>query len=291
MRILLTGTTGKLGAFLAQQWASQHSLIPLTRAEVDLSQTDALRSFLAKQSFHAILNPAAISTPEACEAAPELARLVNSTAPRILAEACAEKNAHLIHFSTDYVLNGDIPGLKSESAKTGPNNIYGETKLAGEKAALQALPSTTITRVSWVFGSAGPGFLEKILSKIQADPTTLLEGVADKFSMPTCASEMAQALNLLLDHRPPGHFHLTQNAEQPVSWHTYAQEVARAAHNFGLTKSPLEVAPQKMANIPILRTNRPIHTAMTPQRLADELNLTMSDWKTALHNRVRELLA
>lgn len=258
----------------------------MTRKEVDLSDTVALRDYLAASDFDLLVNPAAISTPEGCEQTPELAQKVNVEAPAVMAQVCAERDLPLVHFSTDYVLDGDHPGLKDETAACAPNNAYGQTKLAGEQEILKHHPDALIARVSWVFGSAGEGFLEKVFRQIQEGVP--LEGVADKYSLPTSASEMADALDFLLQKGERGLFHLTQTTEQPVSWHLYAAEVAQAVHDQGLTSEVLPVAAKKMTDIPALRTNRPIHTAMKPSRLQG-LGFTMSPWQKALRTRVAEL--
>lgn len=286
MRILLTGTTGKVGGFLAQHWQPAHEVTPLTRAKVNLSEQDELAHFLQENHFDLLVNPAAVSTPEACEKDPELAHQVNVAAPATMAKVCAEKNLPFIHFSTDYVLDGSEPGFKDEQATCQPNNTYGQTKLAGEHAVLTAHPSALVTRVSWVFGSAGEGFLEKVFRQIQEG--VALEGVADKYSMPTSAAEIAHALDHLLGQNATGLFHLTQTAKDPVSWHRYALEVAAAVHEAGLTPEPIPVTARKMADIPVLRTNRPIHTAMKPVRIAN-FSHSMSPWTVLLRKRVQEL--
>ena len=287
MRILLTGTSGKVGGYLKQYWQEQHEVLALTRSVVALSDDVKLTDFLKKTSFDILLNPAAVSTPEACEANSDLAERVNISAPKVMAQICAARQKPFIHFSTDYVLDGNIPGFKDEASLTRPNNIYGQTKLAGEQAVLAAYPEATLARISWVFGSTGEGFLEKIFRLIQEQQP--LEGVADKYSLPTSAPEIAKALDLIIEARANGLFHLTQTAEEPVSWHTYAEEVASAVYEEGLTPDLIPVSPRKMVDIPVLRTNRPIHTAMTPARLKNDLDHHMRPWKLVLRERVHEL--
>lgn len=289
MRILLTGTTGKLGGYLARYWSDRHQVLPLTRTEVDLADAGKLEDFLKGADFDILVNPAALSTPEGCEANPQVAEAVNVKAPGAMARICAQKGAAMVHFSTDYVLDGDVPGFKDEAAVTGPNNLYGDTKLRGERAVLDAHPGAVIARVSWVFGSAGAGFLEKVFRQIQEGQP--LEGVADKYSLPTAAPEIARALDLLIAERAEGHYHLTQTATEPVSWHRYAEEVALAVHEIGLTPDIIPVSPRKMVDIPALRTNRPIHTAMTPARLEQQFHHRMIPWQQALRERVRTLAA
>ncbi|MDP0489467.1 MAG: NAD(P)-dependent oxidoreductase [Verrucomicrobiota bacterium JB023] len=291
MKLLLTGTTGKVGGYLARHWMERWTVSALTRARVDLTAGDDLRSFLREEEFDCLINPAAVSTPEACEAEPELAERVNVIAPRIMAEVCAEKGVPFIHLSTDYVLDGSQPGLKAETAPAEPTHTYGQTKLAGERAVLEAYPQALVARVSWVFASEGEAFLEKIVRLTRAGSP--LEAVADKFSMPTSAPELAAALEHLLARQASGLIHLTQSSAEPVSWHRYAEEVVDALYSTGtaidLPAARPEVVARRMADIPVLRTNRPVHTAMKPARLTEEFGFAMRDWKTAVRERVADL--
>ena len=286
MRILLTGTTGKVGGFLRRYWQETHEVVSLDRTVIDLTDAEALEGYLQETDFDLLVNPAAVSTPEGCENQPELAAQVNVQAPTIMAEVCAKKERPLIHFSTDYVLDGEISGFKDETAACYPNNVYGRTKLAGEEAVLERHPAAIVARVSWVFGSNGESFLEKVLRQIREGIP--LEGVADKYSMPTSATEMARALDFLCEKSESGVFHLTHTAEEPVSWHSYAVAVAAAAHRHGITPEPVPVTPRSLNDIPALRANRPIHTAMTPARLL-ALEFPINDWQTAIEKRVEEL--
>ncbi|GHC44285.1 SDR family oxidoreductase [Roseibacillus persicicus] len=286
MKIFLTGTTGKVGGYLADYWQDLHRVTACPRSVVDLTDTAQLSRFLEESDFDLLVNPAAVSTPEGCESAPELAEKVNVEAPATMARICREKGVPFIHFSTDYVLDGSEAGLKAEDSPCQPNNLYGRTKLAGEQEVTAAHPEAIVARVSWVFGSAGEGFLEKVFRQIQEK--VALEAVADKYSVPTSATEMAKALDFLIASRSHGLFHLTQTAAEPVSWHRYAVEVSAAVHELGLTEGPIPVTPRRMEEIPVLRTNRPVHTAMTPAKLSS-LGHEMADWTHVLRQRVTEL--
>lgn len=287
MRILLTGSNGKIGGFLAHHWRECHQVLPLTRAEVDLTDEDALTKYLDGKEFDVLVNCAALSTPEGCESDPALADAVNTRAPEVMAQRCASKGARLIHLSTDYVLAGETPGWKDETATTASSQSYGGSKLAGERAVRRADPLAVIARVSWVFGSSGEGFLEKIYRLALAGAP--LEAVADKFSMPTASPDLAEGLEVLFSPEARGVFHLTHWGEDPVSWHSYAQEVILAMHQLEVIAELIPVTPRKMSEIPALASNRPQHTAMTPSRLQLEFGHEMRNWKDAVHERVAQL--
>ncbi len=286
MKILLTGTSGKVGGALAQDWKftrPDDDIIPLTRSTVDLSDSIALENYLQQTDFDLLVNPAALSTPEACEDNHELAIAVNVDAPKVMAQVCKEKGARLIHFSTDYVLCGKEPDFKTEKSPTRPNNHYGATKLAGEEQVLAACENALVARVSWVFATAGEAFLEKILRLLKEEAP--LEAVADKYSMPTSAPELFRMIDFLLEKEASGLFHLTQTADEPISWYRYACEVVAAAHELELISEAVPVTPRKMDDIPVLRTGRPRHTSMQPERLQN-LEHPIKPWTEALRDQV-----
>ncbi|MBK1832884.1 SDR family oxidoreductase [Roseibacillus ishigakijimensis] len=286
MRILLTGTTGKMGGYLARHWARQDLLTP-GREELDLSRPEALARQLDRLDFDLAVNPAAVATPEGCEQEPELAHRVNAKAPALLARECARRGVPFVHFSTDYVLDGSEPGFKDEHAPCRPNNHYGATKLAGEEAVLSLHPRALVARISWVFGAAGESFLGKIIRQArQGEP---LAAVADKYSLPTYAKDLARAIDELLAHGRQGLYHLTHPAEAPVSWHRYAEEVVAALHEEGQLPRLLPVTPLRLSDLPALRSERPIHTAMTPARLLAEGH-SLRPWEEAVRAGLREQL-
>lgn len=287
MRILITGTTGKVGGFLAQAWQHQHEVIAPTRKELDLQDEKALCECLDAKEFDLLVNSAALSTPEACDGDIAQAFAVNTTAPMVMAGVCADRNLAMIHLSTDYVLDGQHPGLKDEEATTAANQGYGTSKLAGERAVLASHPSAVIARVAWVFGTAQEAFLEKIYRLAKAGEP--LEAVADKYSMPTCAHDLAEALQVLFASHARGIYHVTQSSEEPVSWHSYAEEVVLAMSESGLIHPLPKVKPRRMGDIAALASGRPQHTSMVARRLRLEFGHEMRNWKLTVRERVAQL--
>ncbi len=115
MKLLITGANGRVGSALCAYFLQRgDEVIPVARAEVDLANLEALRSFLLDQEFDCLINPAAMSAPDQCEREPELAHRINAEAPEVMAEIAALRGARMIHFSTDYVFAGDQPGKRSE---------------------------------------------------------------------------------------------------------------------------------------------------------------------------------
>ena len=289
MKVLLLGSTGKLGAFLQAHWSGRYELSTPGRGEVDLADPAALRSYLAGVEFDVLVNCAAMAHPDRCEENPEGARLVNTEGPAVMAEVSSGRGARLVHFSTDYVLDGHIEGLKDEEAAVGPVNVYGETKLAGEEAVLGTDAQALVCRVSWIFGTDPPGFCDSILARAQSGED--LEAIADKDSMPTSALRIAGWVEELLargDQR--GLFHLTHTGE-PQSWWSYGTRVLEMAHELGLLAAPVEIRPTRMEEIGIFGAARPVHTAMRPRRLLEETGVPVRDWETEVREHLESRAA
>jgi dTDP-4-dehydrorhamnose reductase len=287
MELALVGVTGKLGRYLHHRWAPVHRVHALARDRIDLRNPVAVRRVLEESTFDALVNCAAVASPETCEAFPADAHLVNAESPGVMAEVCQEKGARMVHFSTDYVLDGTEPGLKDEKAPTEPVNHYGRTKLEGEHRVLGACPSTAVCRISWVFGTRPSGFLQAILNRARKGEA--LEAVDDKWSMPGCARDIARVVEMLLG-RPDlsGVFHVA-NLGEPETWWSYGRKVLEMAESFGIIGPGWEILPRKMAEVPQLSVPRQAHTAMRPGRLVRELGWPVRKWEVAARDEVRLL--
>ncbi len=285
MNVVLTGTTGKLGGFLRRHWAGVHRVHCLTREVADLRDPEALRRVLEEMSFDALVSCAAMTSPEACEADPAGADVVNGEAPAVMAAVCRERGARLLHFSTDYVLDGTEPGLKDEQAVTNPLNHYGRSKLDGECRVLDECPMAMVCRVSWLFGTTPPGFVQTVVGRAKRGEK--LDLVADKWSMPSSVADIAQATDRLLN-RPDlaGVIHLTNLGEEE-SWWSYGKKVLQIARELGILDRDVMVHPAKLADIPQLSTPRPLHTAMIPARMGHELGWTPRCWEEAAREVLR----
>ncbi len=189
MSILLLGKDGQVG------WELQRALCPLgevharSRKETDLSDLDGLRALVARLRPAAIVNAAAYTAVDKAESEPDLAYRVNALAPSALAEAARSYGAWLIHYSTDYVFDGEKDGSYVETDAASPINVYGRTKLQGEEAILASGCRHLIFRTSWVYGAHGANFLKTMLNL--AAEREELRVVADQFGAPTGAELIA----------------------------------------------------------------------------------------------------
>jgi dTDP-4-dehydrorhamnose reductase len=289
VKILIIGAGGKLGKFLMSEWAGRDEVQGLTRAQVDLRNPEELARELATREFDVVVNCAAVASPDLCQDDPDTAWAVNAVAPRVLARACRERKARVVHFSTDYVLDGAEEGLKDEDAPTFANGEYGRSKRAGEEAVLEEAGQSLVCRVSWVFGTETAGFCEDIVARARRGEH--LEAIADKWSMPTYARDIGAWVQALIPRQDlAGVFHLTHTGE-PESWWSYGSKVLEEAHALGLLEKRAKILPTKMEDLKIFRAPRPVYTAMRPRRLQEEAGIEVRDWITAARERLALMAA
>lgn len=282
MRVAITGTTGRVGAALAAHFGVNHEVICLPRGVCDLADSVSLRRALDALECDVFLNPAAITSLEDCDDDARLAMRVNSAAAGKIALWAAERGVRMVHFSTDYVFGGQEAGFRSEVEKPEPLQVYGRSKLAGERAVLTH-PGHLVLRVSWIFGPGKPSFVDSILDAALAGKP--LAAVADKWSLPTCATDLAGWVESLIERGASGLLHAC-NPGEPVSWHSLASVVVREMTAKGLLRECPKVAVQMMEDFPLFRAARPRYTAMDSGRLAAVLGSPLRPWAEAVAEHV-----
>lgn len=290
MKLLITGANGRVGSALCAYFLQRgDEVIPATRAQVDLADLEALRSFLLDQEFDCLINPAAMSAPDQCEREPELAHRINAEAPEVMAEIAALRGARMIHFSTDYVFAGDQPGKRSEDDAAAPRTVYGRSKLAGERRVCELAPAlASVLRVSWVYGGERPGFVDQVMAQLLAGQTVRV--VSDKWSIPTALDDLCDWVAWLSDGAHPGLWHGC-HAGEPVSWHALACTVQEILQSGGWLAKGDHVHAQSISEMTQWAAQRPIHSAMDSARLSAQLPCAIVDWRQALerviHARMR----
>jgi dTDP-4-dehydrorhamnose reductase len=283
MRIAITGTTGRVGASLARLLAARHEIISLPRTVCDLADPASLNAALSRLECDVFINPAALTSLEACEDDPRLAMRVNSAAPGKIALWAAEHGARMIHFSTDYVFGGETTIPLTEDMAARPVNAYGRSKLAGELAVL-AHPGNLVIRVSWVFGPEKPSFVDQIFDAALAGHP--LAAIADKLSLPTSTPDLSHWVEALLETDARGILHAC-NSGIPISWHGLAEFVVREMTVRGVLESCPDVAEQILAEMPMFRARRPRFTVMDNHRLSALLGqAALRPWPEALAEHV-----
>jgi dTDP-4-dehydrorhamnose reductase len=221
-KILVTGAKGQLGSELnvLSKNYSQFEWTFTDRAELDLSNLESLASVLTNINPQFIINCAAHTAVDRAESELELADILNHQAVAIMAKWSEINNCKLIHISTDYVFDGIAATALDELAPTNPINVYGGTKLAGEKACMEANPSAIIIRTSWVYSSFGTNFV-KTMSRLMQERDTL-NVVNDQIGSPTYAADLAQAIMTIITHNywQSGIYNFSNGGE--ISWYEFA---------------------------------------------------------------------
>src|SRR5262245_40943170 len=220
MKLVILGAGGRLGAALLREYREEYDIAGFNRAQLDLASLDDVRQTLGGMNFDVLINAAAFTNVDACETERDRAFLINAEAPALLAEICNAKDARLIHFSTDYVFDGEKRAPYTEEDQANPISFYGESKLAGEKKVLAAKNGHLVARVSWVFGPDRPSFIDAMIKRAQQDEK--MDAVSDKFSTPTYTHDIARMLPQFFGHGVEGGILHFANAGK-CSWQEYAQ--------------------------------------------------------------------
>ena len=219
MRVLITGAQGQLGNAL-QQALSGEDLILKDLPDFDLTQSDCESQFVAARPS-AILHIGAYTNVDGAEREPDRAMAVNARGTAFVARAAAALNARLIYVSTDYVFDGAQTTPYREEDVPHPINVYGESKRAGEIAALAGCPNTLVVRTAWLYGHAGSNFVKTMMKLASEKP--FLEVVGDQRGCPTNAGDLALALKDLITSDLRGVCHVTNRGD--CTWHEFAEAI------------------------------------------------------------------
>jgi dTDP-4-dehydrorhamnose reductase len=193
---LLTGSSGQVGGELLGVLEQMGDVHAPARAELDLTDNDALRSVVLRVRPTVVVNAAAYTNVDGAERDVALSTQVNATAPGVLAEAAKSVGALMVHYSTDYVFGGELERPITESDATNPLGVYGATKLAGEDAVRASGADHVIIRTSWVYGARGANFMRTILRKAREQEE--LRVVNDQVGTPTWSRRVALATGEIL---------------------------------------------------------------------------------------------
>lgn len=228
VRWLITGARGQLGSDLVRVLAEDTADRPadtvtaLGRADLDVTDPDAVEKVVADLRPDIVLNAAAYTAVDAAETDETAALAGNAIAPENLARACAAHGAALVHVSTDYVFSGEATSPYEVDAPVGPRSVYGRTKLAGERAVRAHCPRSYVVRTAWVYGESGGNFV-KTMVRLAAERETL-DVVDDQRGSPTWSRDLARGLVALArSDAPHGVYHCTNGGD--TTWFGLARAV------------------------------------------------------------------
>lgn len=289
MTILLLGANGQVGHELRRSLASRGNLVATTRSGelpdgerceiADFDQPATLAALVERIAPTLVVNAAAYTAVDKAEDDEAAAFRANAEAPGVLAKACASLGIPLVHYSTDYVFDGQGTRPYREDDATAPLGVYGASKLAGEEAVRAAGGDHLILRTAWVYGARGHNFLRTMV-RLGAERDEL-RVVADQVGTPTPAYLIADTTARLLGthEQALGTLHLT--ASGATSWHGFAEAIVTGAAARGLLARAPRVTPITTADFPT-RAQRPAYSRMEVARLESVLGEPMPGWQTGL---------
>jgi dTDP-4-dehydrorhamnose reductase len=283
MKIAVLGTGGRLGAALLREYRDKFEVDGFDHTQLDLSDLNAAREKLRNTGFDVVINAAGFTKVDLCETRPDRAFLINAEAPGVLAEICGEKNAKLIHFSTDYVFDGRTREPYTEEDEANPISVYGQSKLAGEKNVLAAQDRNLVVRVSWVFGPDRPSFVDAMIKGAQEGER--VDAIADKFSAPTYTHDIARMLPQFFDrHVENGILHFA-NAGQ-CSWQQYAQWALDCCHDAGLPLRARTVGAAKLEDMANWIARRPVYSVLSTAKYTKLTGTSPRTWREAVSDYI-----
>ena len=283
MKIAILGAGGRLGAALLREYRDKFDVAGFNHTHLDLSDLGAVREKLRNTSFDVLINAAGFTKVDLCETQPDRAFLINAEAPRVVAEICDEKNARLIHFSTDYVFDGAKCEPYTEEDQASPISVYGESKLAGENNVLAAKSQNLVVRVSWVFGPDRPSFIDAMAK--QAQENGEVDAVADKFSTPTYTLDIAAMLPRFFDVNVSGGILHFANAGQ-CSWREYAQWAVDCCHDAGLPLKAKTIGARKLRDMTNWIAHRPVYSVLSTAKYTKLTGLSPRTWREAVSDYI-----
>jgi len=282
MKILLTGCSGQVGYELERSLQGLGEVVAVDRARMDLANLDQVRAVIREVRPQLIVNPAAYTAVDKAESEPELAHRINAEAPGVMAEEAKRLGAALVHYSTDYVFPGTDAGARVETDATGPVNVYGASKLAGEQAIAASGVPHLILRTSWVYGMRGKNFLLTMLRLAQERDE--LRVVADQHGAPTWSRTIADTTAMVLAQgrahgfdagwwqEHGGIYHLSSQGQ--TTWFEFTQAIIERA---GID---CRLVPITSAEYPT-PARRPQYSVLSSQRLLERFG-HVPDWREAL---------
>lgn len=282
MKIVLFGKDGQLGqALQAIVWPQDVILIALGRETANLEQPESLRKIIADINPDIIINAAAYTQVDKAEEEYDLAHTINAVAPSVLAEEASKIGAWLIHYSTDYVFDGQKQGAYTETDTTAPLSSYGRTKRDGDEAISLCHDKYIIFRICWSYSQYGQNFAKTMLNLAQTREQ--LKIVSDQIGAPTNAMMIAKVTGQMIERinqNPIAAGIYNLSATGSVNWHDYAKTLIRTAREEGL---PIVVKDDGL--IPVLAKDygakaiRPQNSCLDTSKLCSTLGINLPNWE------------
>ena len=283
-----------LGSDLLLKLSAEHEVIGMDKEEIDIVSAKECKNAIKETAPDIVINAAAYTNTDGCETARKECFAVNADAVKNIAESCQSKKIHIIHFSTDYVFDGNAKQPYKEDDKCNPINVYGESKLVGESYLQSLSDNYLLIRTSWLYGIKGKNFVQAIMEKAKAKnfiddtmvkakatankPSTI-SVVDDQIGSPTYTKDLAAAVALLIEKNAKGIFHVTNRGS--CTWHQFAMKILQES---GFDN--VEVRPIKSDQLQ-RPAKRPAYSILSMQKFIQTTGKIMQPWQLALQDYLK----
>jgi dTDP-4-dehydrorhamnose reductase len=279
MKVMIIGALGMLGSDLVQVFSQTHEVLGLDRPEIDIVDAEQCRRHVGDYHPDIVLNAAALTDVDYCEGHEEGALQVNGYGAGNLASAAAGAGAAFVHYSTDYVFDGQKDEAYREDDATSPLNAYGRSKLAGEELVQRCCPDHLVLRTSWLFGRNGKNFIRTIVTAARTGRA--LRVVRDQRGSPTYTHDLALQTARMVEASCRGVYHATNSGS--CSWYELA---VRAVDWAGI--KDVSITPVSTPEFP-RPARRPANSVLANTRLQGEALPLMRPWPIAVREYVKHL--
>jgi len=280
VKILVTGGNGMLAQDLIPVLKERHDVIPLAKEDLDITSRDSVYTVLKNSTPDLVVNCAAYTRVDKAEEEREQAFLVNGIGVQNLAIACADAKIPLCHISTDYVFDGENDNPYTPFDNTNPINVYGKSKLAGEKYIQWILDKFYIIRTSWLYSIRGNNFVLTILRLSKERPVIRI--VNDQIGAPTSTMQLSEGIRKLIESGAYGIYHLTDETDGGISWFDFAKEIVRVS---GLKTEVIPVTTDEFPR----PAKRPKYSVLDMEITRLTLGFKPVHWKVALGSSLYHL--
>ena len=278
MKVLVTGANGQLGYDVVKELQKQNiECYGATRKDFDITDFRSTYTFIINYMPDAVIHCAAYTAVDKAEDEQGLCHLVNTSATENIAEICKKINAKLLYISTDYVFNGRKDGFYEVDDETNPINVYGKSKLLGEKAVQKILKKYFIVRISWVFGKHGNNFVKAMMRL--GKELKEINVVSDQYGSPTYTADLSSLLVEMIKTEKYGIYHATN--EGVCSWAEFAEEI------FKIAKMDVNVNYITTAEYRT-RAKRPLNSKLSKKRIKENF-YELPNWKSSLQTFIKNL--
>jgi len=274
MKILVLGHRGMLGSDLMLRLAASHEVTGKDVDEIDIASEDDCRRLIAQSSPEVVINAAAYTDVDGCERDRERCMAVNALGVKNIALASRERALTVVHFSTDYIFDGRKGAPYVETDQPAPLNVYGASKLEGERFLQAFAEKHLLIRTAWLYGRHGKNFVQTILEK--ASVLKSLDVVDDQIGSPTCSWDLAAAVGLLIEGGHTGVFHVTNRGR--CSWYEFAVRILQYAGKEDVTVRPIRT--DNLARPAV----RPAWSVLSCRKFSEATGRAMKFWHLALRD-------